>query len=350
MPLNLTADMTAFQEQGYLVIPEVLGEAEVDAAQREIERLHELAAGEGSPPGERSEPHSKSEATFQFEPHTDVRAERGRPVLRKIERTDLVSDLFARMARNPRLVAVVSEILGAELLLFRSTLMLKPARHGSQHGLHQDVAYWPLEPPKLVTVSIAISASDAENGCIHVIPGSHRWPVGEWGNISRRDDAAQTDREDVDLSQLRDVPLDGRQRRPVPQQHRARLRTQPLRPAPAHGAVCVLSAHGPLHARQAPRFQQDVPGRRRPERTTERDPGRRRQRAERHAGPIAIHTPMVHVAQKLGWCERRPGWSWRSMLGIHQYSLFRQDDGRSTFYQGDGSSSHSVLRNHQPMP
>ena len=129
-------------------------------------------------------------------------------MLRKIERTDLVSDLFAGMARNPRVVAVVSEILGPELLLFRSTLMLKPARHGSQHGLHQDVAYWPLEPPALVTVSIAISASDAENGCIHVIPGSHRWPVGEWGNISRRDDAAQTDRDDVDLSQLRDVALE----------------------------------------------------------------------------------------------------------------------------------------------
>ncbi|MCY4376996.1 MAG: phytanoyl-CoA dioxygenase family protein [Spirochaetaceae bacterium] len=199
MPSNLTADMTAFQEQGYLVIPEVLGPAEVAAAQQEIERLHELAAGEGTPP---------AEATFQFEPHTDVRSEHGRPVLRKIERTDLVSDLFAGMARNPRMVAVVSEILGPELLLFRSTLMLKPARHGSQHGLHQDVAYWPLEPPDLVTLSIAISASDAENGCIHVIPGSHRWPVGEWGNISRRDGAAQTDREDVDLSQLRDVPLE----------------------------------------------------------------------------------------------------------------------------------------------
>lgn len=199
MPLDLTADMTAYQEQGYLVIPEVLGPADVDAAQQEIERLHEFAAGEESPPGE---------ATFQFEPHTDVRSEHGRPVLRKIERTDLVSGLFADMARNPRMVAVVAELLGPVLLLFRSTLMLKPARHGSQHGLHQDVAYWPLEPPELVTVSIAISASDAENGCIHVIPGSHRWPVGEWGNISRHDDAAQTDRDDVDLSQLRDVPLE----------------------------------------------------------------------------------------------------------------------------------------------
>ena len=48
-------------------------------------------------------------------------------------------------------------------------------------------------------MSIAISASDAVNGCIHVIPGSHRWPVGEWGAIAR---------DDVDLSRLRDMPLE----------------------------------------------------------------------------------------------------------------------------------------------
>ena len=199
MALETTADLTAYREQGYVVVPGVLTAAEVDEAQQEIERLHELAAGEGTLP---------AETTFQYEPHADVRTERGRPVLRKIERTDLVSDLFARTAANPRVLAVVSAILGPDLLLFRSTLMLKPARHGSRHGLHQDVAYWPLEPPELVTVSIAISASDAVNGCIHVIPGSHRWPVGEWGAIARGEDAAQTDRDDVDLSRLRDVPLE----------------------------------------------------------------------------------------------------------------------------------------------
>lgn len=197
--LATAADLTAYRDHGYLVTPGVLSAAEVDAAQREIERLHEAAADGRTLP---------VETTVQFEPHADVRTERGRPVLRKIERTDRVSDLFARMAANPRVLAVVSEILGPELLLFRSTLMLKPARHGSRHGLHQDVAYWPLEPPELVTVSIAISASDARNGCIHVIPGSHRWPVGEWGAIARGDDAAQTDRQDVDLSRLRDVPLE----------------------------------------------------------------------------------------------------------------------------------------------
>ena len=187
--------LSQYQEQGYLVLPEVLRPTEVAAAAAEVERLHQVAA---------ADPEARS---FQFEPFADTRTEHGRPVLRKVEGTDLVSDLFARMAANPHVLEVVAELLGPDLLLFRSTLMLKPARHGSRHALHQDVAYWPLQPPTLVTVSIALSDSDADNGCIQVIPGSHRWPVGEWGSIARDDSAAATDRADVDLSELCDLPL-----------------------------------------------------------------------------------------------------------------------------------------------
>lgn len=187
--------LSQYEEEGYLILPEVLRPEEVAAATAEIERLHQVAA---------ADPEAGS---FEFEPFTDTRTEQGRPVLRKIEGSDRISELFARMGSNPRVLEVVRELLGPDLLLFRSTLMLKPARHGSRHALHQDVAYWPLEPPTLVTVSIALSASDSENGCIQVIPGSHRWPVGEWGNIARDGAAAMTDRSDVDVSELRDVPL-----------------------------------------------------------------------------------------------------------------------------------------------
>ena len=187
--------LSQYEEEGYLILPGVLRHDEVAAAAAEIERLHQVAA---------ADPEAGS---FQFEPFTDTRTEQGRPVLRKIEGTDRISELFACTAANPRVLEVVRELLGPDLLLFRSTLMLKPARHGSRHALHQDVAYWPLEPPTLVTVSIALSASDSENGCIQVIPGSHRWPVGEWGSIARDGAAAMTDRTDVDVSELRDVPL-----------------------------------------------------------------------------------------------------------------------------------------------
>jgi ectoine hydroxylase-related dioxygenase (phytanoyl-CoA dioxygenase family) len=85
--------------------------------------------------------------------------------------------------------------------------MLKPAFHGSAHGLHQDSAYWPMDPPALVTVSIALDDATPENGCIQVIPGSHRWGLQAWGRIARDRDEPLTDREDVDLSGRVDVPL-----------------------------------------------------------------------------------------------------------------------------------------------
>ena len=128
-------------------------------------------------------------------------------MLRKIEQTCLVSDLFGRMASHPRLVEVICELLAAELLLYRSTRMLKPARHGSRHHLHQDVSYWPLEPPDLVTVSIAITPSDHENGCIEVLPGSHMWPPRRWGAITRKDAATLAEEAGVDPAQLQAVPL-----------------------------------------------------------------------------------------------------------------------------------------------
>ena len=40
---------------------------------------------------------------------------------------------------------------------------------------HQDARYWPLEPRATVTVWLAVFDTDHENGCMRIIPGSHRW-------------------------------------------------------------------------------------------------------------------------------------------------------------------------------
>jgi ectoine hydroxylase-related dioxygenase (phytanoyl-CoA dioxygenase family) len=128
-------------------------------------------------------------------------------VLRKIERTGRHSELFRRLAAHPGVLEVVTDLIGPDLLLFRSTLMLKPAFHGSQHGLHQDSAYWPMEPPTLVTVSIALNDATPENGCFQIIPQSHRWGLQEWGRIARAAGEAITDRGDVDLSGRVELPL-----------------------------------------------------------------------------------------------------------------------------------------------
>jgi len=188
-----------FEEQGYLVVKDLLTPGELAECRTEIHRLHQLAA----------DLEAKGDSRyFQREPFAQGASQEGLPVLRKAESTREYSEVFRALSMHPKLIQVVQNLLGTEdLLLFRSTLMFKPAFHGSIHGLHQDSAYWPMEPPRLVTVSIALTDATPENGCFKVIPGSHKWGLQSWGRIARDQDEALTDREDIDLSGQIDVPL-----------------------------------------------------------------------------------------------------------------------------------------------
>ena len=180
---------------------DLLSAEQLAACRAEVHRLHELAAAlERS-----SDPRIEH---FQREPYADgADCEDGLPVLRKVEQTRDFSPLFADLAKLPALVTVVQNLLGEDLLQFRSTLMLKPAHHGSIHAMHQDSAYWPMHPPKLVTVSIALTDSTPDNGCFQIMPASHEWGLQDWGSIATQQNGDLSKRDDIDLSQAIDVPL-----------------------------------------------------------------------------------------------------------------------------------------------
>ena len=192
--------MDVFDEQGYLIIEGLLTPAMLERCNAEIARLHEFAA-ELEARGDRTT------MSFQREPYLDGEDANGPPTLRKIEGASDHSKTFYDLAAYPPLLEVLANLLGPDLLLFRDTLMLKPAHHGSVHALHQDTAYWPMEPARLVTVSIALNDATPENGCFKVIPGSHRWPQRQWGAIARKQGEALTDQDDLDTSGQIDVPL-----------------------------------------------------------------------------------------------------------------------------------------------
>ena len=197
-----------FESEGYLVIENLLSLDEVRSIQTEIQILHQKAKDYFKTSDRRAsyfqrEPYIKAETSEKLE----LMESNGYPVLRKIERTGHLSTVFFDLARHPKLVQTVQNLIGSDLLLFRSTLMFKPAFHGSAHGFHQDSAYWPMIPPTLVTVSIALNDANPENGCFKVIPKSHLWGLQDWGRISRRHDEPLTDRTDIDMSDQIHVPL-----------------------------------------------------------------------------------------------------------------------------------------------
>lgn len=87
--------------------------------------------------------------------------------------------VFADFARSPAVTDLVAELVGPRLDCFLSQFIFKnPGAWGQPW--HQDSWYFPFEPPRPITgVWLAVTEATLENGCLHVVPGSHREPVHE---------------------------------------------------------------------------------------------------------------------------------------------------------------------------
>jgi phytanoyl-CoA hydroxylase len=81
---------------------------------------------------------------------------------------------WVRLVSDDRLVDIAEQFIGPDIALFASHYICKPPYSGRPVLWHQDGAYWPLEPMKVVTLWLAVDDSTPENGCLRVIPGSHR--------------------------------------------------------------------------------------------------------------------------------------------------------------------------------
>jgi non-haem Fe2+, alpha-ketoglutarate-dependent halogenase len=82
------------------------------------------------------------------------------------------------MATHPRILDAVEAVVGPDVLLLATHFFCKYPQAGGETeryvAWHQDITYWGLEPPFAVTAWYAVDDSDQENGCMRVIPGTHR--------------------------------------------------------------------------------------------------------------------------------------------------------------------------------
>lgn len=78
------------------------------------------------------------------------------------------------LAQSPDLLDMVEQLIGPDVIMWGSQVFSKKAGDGLAIPWHQDGQYWPIRPLASVTVWIAVDASTVENGCLRVVPGSHR--------------------------------------------------------------------------------------------------------------------------------------------------------------------------------
>lgn len=89
--------------------------------------------------------------------------------------TLLAKDPFwVRLVSDPRLLDIAETFVGPDIALFASHYISKPPFSGKRVLWHQDGAYWNLEPMNVMTMWLAVDESTPENGCLRVIPGSHK--------------------------------------------------------------------------------------------------------------------------------------------------------------------------------
>ncbi len=84
------------------------------------------------------------------------------------------SAAFLDLARDPAIVELVSGVIGDDVILWGCHVFCKPAAEGYETPWHQDGHYWPIRPLATCTVWVALEPSMRENGCLRVVPGSHR--------------------------------------------------------------------------------------------------------------------------------------------------------------------------------
>lgn len=75
---------------------------------------------------------------------------------------------------EPRILDLVTDILGPDLVCWGNHLFAKLPQDPMEVPLHQDAVYWPFTSTRSVTVWLAIDDADDANAAMHFVPGSHR--------------------------------------------------------------------------------------------------------------------------------------------------------------------------------
>ena len=159
---RLTDEQVAFyEENGYLAGIKMLDAAQVEALRAE---LRELMNPE----------HTRRELWYEF--HSNESADPSRVLFHALGAWRIAPG-FHDLLWNPRFTVAASQLLGGAVRFWHDQLFCKPARHGGLVAWHQDYSYWTRTTPLAhLTCWIGLDDSTRENGCVHYVPGSQRWP------------------------------------------------------------------------------------------------------------------------------------------------------------------------------
>jgi ectoine hydroxylase-related dioxygenase (phytanoyl-CoA dioxygenase family) len=189
----LSREQTAsYQSNGYVVVENVISEALVARARGVVEEFVQKAAAV-----------TESDAVFDLEPGHSPEA----PRLRRLKEPVHQHAVFDEIMRSQKLLDVVEDLIGPGVRFQASKLNMKSAEFGSPVEWHQDIAFYPHTNDDLLAAGLALDDCTLENGCMLMVPGSHKGPVLDHHQEGVFAGAIDASREDVDLARAVPVPV-----------------------------------------------------------------------------------------------------------------------------------------------
>ena len=154
------ADLARYHADGWVVVRGMYDRARMAALAAEVEGLHERMAA-----------NAPDTVHLSWEDLPPGRPQR----IRQLMHSEQVSPILDAMSRSNEMLDVLEQLVGPDLMLFHSKLMMKAALDGTFTPWHQDWGYWQHESkqPTHVNCMLAIDAADEENGALRFVNGSH---------------------------------------------------------------------------------------------------------------------------------------------------------------------------------
>lgn len=157
------ADKKKYSEDGYAHLDGVLTSEEVDELAKTYERyLNNEVSGMGKDFCDMSGSYGDEYKNFAL-----VNA-----MLPRVYTPSLQGNIYEKLS-----ALISKQLYGEDMTLdYDQFLTKKPAKEKASFAWHQDIGYWPIDTPdsKTVTCSLAMSDAYEENGCLKLVPGSHK--------------------------------------------------------------------------------------------------------------------------------------------------------------------------------
>jgi ectoine hydroxylase-related dioxygenase (phytanoyl-CoA dioxygenase family) len=154
----------AYRRDGYVALTSVIDARRISELRAVTERFVDRSRTIGA-----------SDGLFDLDPLHSAPT----PTLRRIKNPADNDPLYRWVAFESPIPDIVAELLGPDVKFHHSKLNLKGGRVGAPVEWHQDAAFYPHSNDDVLAVGLLLDDATAENGCLVVLPGSHREKVHE---------------------------------------------------------------------------------------------------------------------------------------------------------------------------